>query len=290
MKIVACIVTYNRLELLKRCVKALESQTYKVAEIIIVNNDSSDGTTEWLEQKENIIHHKQSNNGGAYGFKTAIELSLLNNADAIWLMDDDGYPEINALEKMLNYKDLMPAVLNSAVINEKNNKELVWKVNNTDKLYNLKLKLIPGIAHLFNGTLIDADVVNNIGLPNDSLVIWGDESEYFERIIKNYSVYTISDSFHFHPKAGFSVFNDLALNFKLIYYFRNRYFVYLVKYDNKIRALFNYTIFILELFIIILFYNTQKIKKIKLLWLAYKSALRNDYISLMRAKDILSEI
>jgi GT2 family glycosyltransferase len=290
MKVVACIVTYNRLELLKRCINALENQTYKVSKIIIINNDSNDGTSEWLEKKDNIIHHKQSNYGGAYGFKTAIELSLSDDADAIWLMDDDGYPANDALEKMLNYSDLMPAVLNSAVINEKNNKELVWKVNNTDQLDNLKSKLIPGIAHLFNGTLIHADVVKNIGLPNDSLVIWGDESEYFERIIKKYSVYTISDSFHFHPKAGFSVFKDLAFNFKLIYYFRNRYFVYLVKYENKFAAFFNYTIFILELFMIILIFNTQKIKKIKLLWLAYRSALRNEYISLTRAKDILSEI
>lgn len=290
MNIAACIVTYNRLDLLKRCVKALEHQTYKLAKIIIVNNDSTDGTTEWLESQKNLIHHKQPNHGGAYGFKTAIELGLRNQVDAIWLMDDDGYPNKDALERMLNYKSLMPAILNSLVVNEKNPNELVWRVNNKDNLLDLPEKIVPGIAHLFNGTLLDVEVVKNVGLPNDKLVIWGDESEYFERVKKKYSIYTVTDSYHFHPKAGFSVFKDLDLNFKLIFYFRNRYFVYLKKYENKSIVFLKYTIFIIQLLMIILFLNTKKVKKIKLLWIAYSSVLRNKHVSLLKAKDILNEI
>ena len=42
--------TYNRLELLKRAVQSIQNQTYKNFEIIIVDDNSSDGTQEFLEK------------------------------------------------------------------------------------------------------------------------------------------------------------------------------------------------------------------------------------------------
>lgn len=48
-KIAAVIVTYNRLELLKECLQAVQEQSKKVYSIVVVNNASTDGTTEFLE-------------------------------------------------------------------------------------------------------------------------------------------------------------------------------------------------------------------------------------------------
>ena len=42
------IPTYNRLELLKRAVQSVQNQTYKNFEIIIVDDNSSDGTQDFL--------------------------------------------------------------------------------------------------------------------------------------------------------------------------------------------------------------------------------------------------
>jgi GT2 family glycosyltransferase len=290
MEIAVCIVTYNRLELLKRCILAIENQTIKPSKIFVINNSSTDGTSEWLESMKNLTHFTQPNEGGALGFKKAIEISLNYDVDAVWLMDDDGYPQNDALEKLLLNKSLMPTVLNSLVVNEANPIELVWKVNAKDDIIGLKEKVVPGIAHLFNGSLIHIKVIKDIGLPNDKLVIWGDESEYFERIIKKYTVYTITDSYHFHPKASFSVFNDFNLNFKLLFYFRNRYFIFLQKFENRFIALLKYSFFVLQIFLIILLKNSQKVKKVKLLWYAYRSVIGNNYISLSKSKEILNEI
>lgn len=41
------IPTYNRLELLKRAVQSVQNQTYKNFEIIIVDDNSSDGTQDF---------------------------------------------------------------------------------------------------------------------------------------------------------------------------------------------------------------------------------------------------
>ena len=65
MQVTAVIVTYNRLELLKECIAAVKAQTYKPSFILVVNNDSTDGTTEWLNQQSDLIVIHQPNKGGA---------------------------------------------------------------------------------------------------------------------------------------------------------------------------------------------------------------------------------
>ncbi|MBK6915081.1 MAG: glycosyltransferase [Ignavibacteriales bacterium] len=101
MKITAVVVTYNRLELLKQCIESIRNQTQKLDKIIVVNNDSIDGTFEWLNSQEDITHINQKNLGGAGGFYTGIKTAYNNGFDWIWCMDDDGLPEINALENLL---------------------------------------------------------------------------------------------------------------------------------------------------------------------------------------------
>lgn len=49
MKIIAVVVTYNRLSLLKRNLDCLR-QNKPLSSIIVVNNGSTDGTAEWLAE------------------------------------------------------------------------------------------------------------------------------------------------------------------------------------------------------------------------------------------------
>jgi rhamnopyranosyl-N-acetylglucosaminyl-diphospho-decaprenol beta-1,3/1,4-galactofuranosyltransferase len=51
MKIIAVIVTFNRLSLLKKCISAVTQQSRKPDEIIVINNGSTDGTESWLSQQ-----------------------------------------------------------------------------------------------------------------------------------------------------------------------------------------------------------------------------------------------
>ena len=44
MKNTAIVVTYNRLSLLKECIHGILSQTKKADNIIVINNQSTDGT------------------------------------------------------------------------------------------------------------------------------------------------------------------------------------------------------------------------------------------------------
>ncbi|MDK6591391.1 glycosyltransferase, partial [Actinotignum timonense] len=44
MRVAAVVVTYNRVELLKKTLTALEAQEYPVSKIVVVDNASTDAT------------------------------------------------------------------------------------------------------------------------------------------------------------------------------------------------------------------------------------------------------
>ena len=65
-KIIAVVVTYNRKELLKKCIGKLRENN--PSQIIVVNNDSTDGTAQWLETQTDLMVIQQENLGGSGGF------------------------------------------------------------------------------------------------------------------------------------------------------------------------------------------------------------------------------
>ena len=65
----AIITTHNRVELLKRAIDSVFSQTYKTVECIVVDDASEDGTREYCETQKNIkyiIISKEESKGGNY--------------------------------------------------------------------------------------------------------------------------------------------------------------------------------------------------------------------------------
>ena len=92
-KVLCVVVTYNRLQLLKECIDCLRTQTFKKFDVLVVNNDSTDGTKEWLSEQTDITVINQKNLGGAGGFYTGTKWGYDNGYEWMWLMDDDGKPE-----------------------------------------------------------------------------------------------------------------------------------------------------------------------------------------------------
>ena len=75
MNIAIVLVTFNRLEKLKIALKKYQEQTYLPKHLIVVDNCSTDGTREFLEQWEKIedkyekhVLRLSTNTGGAGGF------------------------------------------------------------------------------------------------------------------------------------------------------------------------------------------------------------------------------
>ena len=108
MKTVALIVTFNRLEKLKLCWAVTARQSFD--HIVIVNNASSDGTTEWLAHlSDPRLHLLQlnENTGGAGGFKQGSRYIAENiSADWVFIYDDDAWPQDNIVEFFSQLKQI----------------------------------------------------------------------------------------------------------------------------------------------------------------------------------------
>ena len=102
MNIIAVVVTYNRKELLKRNITCLRANT-PVSSIVVVNNGSTDGTGEWLDDQKDLTVIHQENVGGSGGFYRGIQYAYQAGADWIWCMDDDVFPRADCMEHLLPY-------------------------------------------------------------------------------------------------------------------------------------------------------------------------------------------
>jgi GT2 family glycosyltransferase len=99
----AVVVTYNRKRLLLDCLEALARQTHPLDGILVVDNASTDGTLEALEQSGIEVDYLRlsRNGGGAEGFHYGVRHGRDAGCDWIWLMDDDCAPDPDALERLL---------------------------------------------------------------------------------------------------------------------------------------------------------------------------------------------
>jgi rhamnopyranosyl-N-acetylglucosaminyl-diphospho-decaprenol beta-1,3/1,4-galactofuranosyltransferase len=205
--VAAVVVTFNRLDDLKKCLESLRAQTRPPDQIIVVNNGSTDGTTSWLEQQPSLHVVIQSNQGGAGGFATGIRLGFEGGYDGIWCMDDDCLATPDALANLLASPNIGPAIKNCISISTRDSTELAFYVDRPNRSYRkvsdmVDVDLVYGVASLFNGTLISAEVVEKIGLPDKKLFIWGDEVEYMTRALKmGFPVVTVTKAVFYHPPS-----------------------------------------------------------------------------------------
>lgn len=91
-RISAIIPSYNRLQSLRIAVESVKSQRYPVHELIVVDDGSTDGTSEWCREQQGITLISQSNHGVSHARNRAIERAT---GDWIGLLDSDDrwYPE-----------------------------------------------------------------------------------------------------------------------------------------------------------------------------------------------------
>ena len=194
-RVTAVVVTYNRCEMLQRCLAHLAAQTAP-CDVLVVDNASTDGTQQWL--REYCAAHPgvrvlrmQENTGGAGGFSAGIEESVKAGYDGAWIMDDDCLPQSDALERLLEADRLLGGaehygLLSSAVL-WTDGRECRMNRQKLRKRYYEYLELLQhGLVQIEQATfvslLIPAATVRKVGLPIREFFIWGDDIEYTRRI------------------------------------------------------------------------------------------------------------
>jgi rhamnopyranosyl-N-acetylglucosaminyl-diphospho-decaprenol beta-1,3/1,4-galactofuranosyltransferase len=214
--IAAVVVTFNRLELLRRLVAAL-LDTDDLDEVLVVDNASTDGTGEWLrsaEAEHEGLHARllTHNSGGAGGFHEGLRWAVERGADLVWLMDDDGLPEPGCLPTLLAHAGDLD-FWGPVVVDEQDPERLVFPIRlpgGTRVVHQMAEVrraaddgLIRGIVIPFNGVLVTRALVERIGLPRAEFFIWGDDHEYRLRAERSGArVATVVGARVHHPSVG----------------------------------------------------------------------------------------
>lgn len=102
IRLVAVVVTYNRLEkLVVTLERLLQTSSHDLSAIVVIDNASTDGTQSWLNgQTDSRLHivRRASNGGGSAGFSDGMKIAFETyDPDWIVVMDDDGRPCEGAL-------------------------------------------------------------------------------------------------------------------------------------------------------------------------------------------------
>ncbi len=98
-KISFVLPTFNRIAWLPRCIETLQDQTERDIEIIVINDNSDDGTKEFLDEyaptdSRIVVVHNETNLGA--GKSRNIGTSLAKSEIVCVCDDDDEYPEDRA--------------------------------------------------------------------------------------------------------------------------------------------------------------------------------------------------
>lgn len=239
MKTTALVVTFNRLKLLEECLAAIDFQTTPVDHVIVIDNHSTDGTKEFLDQITNpnfkVVHMAQ-NRGGSAGFYRGMQEFINSNSDELlWLMDDDTIPETDTLQKLLEagqniyefgflasnvrWTDGSPALMNIPVVDP-----LDWNQTANGKGFYPVIK-----SASFVSLMIPREVIQQVGLPYKEFFIWGDDAEYTARISREHTSYFVPNSIVIHKmkqNTGVDIVSDNSDRLDRYFYsFRNRMFL-----------------------------------------------------------------
>ena len=200
------IVTYNRLEKLKKTLQCYENQTQTFRNLIVVNNHSTDGTSEYLKEwsKKETPFGKHvittnENLGGAGGFYTGQKKAMTMQPDWVFIADDDAYPEPDMMQRFCEFTEgndiSRYAAICAAVYNPDNTldvshrsryevrqgKYFTWN-SSTEEDYQKPFFKIDFLSYV--GSFLNVNALKKVGLVNPKFFIYNDDSEHSLRLRK----------------------------------------------------------------------------------------------------------
>ena len=276
-RVATVVVTYNRKELLLENIKSLMQQTRaKEQDIIIIDNNSTDGTYEVLQQhivNNDIIYcNTGANLGGAGGFNYGMRYALEAGYDYVWVMDDDCMPAANCLDVFLTYEKEHAGecgFLSSKVLWQ-DGKICVMNVPRATMYRNNKdfsSKAVSVSMASFVSFFVPASVVKDVGLPIKDFFIWTDDWEFSRRISLKYPCYLLNESVVTHKSKsniGANIATESAERLdRFFYLYRND--VYLYRREGMQGFLYE-TVRLSYHFLTILLKSDNKILRLKKLY------------------------
>lgn len=283
--VAAIVVTYNRKDLLKECLRRLMEQRGAECDIVLIDNASTDGTYEELlpliNEKKIIYFNTEKNLGGAGGFQYGIIKAAALGYKYAWLMDDDTYVKRDSLEKLLsadkrlngNYGFLSSvAYWKDGSICNMNRQKISLK----EKVSDYRSAEVPVIMATFVSFFVKMDVVKKVGLPIKEFFIWSDDLEYTRRISRQMPCYMIPESKVLHymgsnNKVGIESESEERLwRYELVY--RNE--MYLYRREGIKGQFYMFSRVCFHILKVLLKAKESKLKKIKVILKSFNAGFK----------------
>lgn len=183
------VVTYNRSELLHKCLQALTQSHRKPDVVVVVDNASTDDTqavvaqaAPWFTGSQFIARHLVDNTGGAGGFHEGTKTALDAGADWVFLMDDDVLVLPDAFDALGQWTSRFWCLQGQRV--DEDGQPVRWKPYVHDRSW-LPFKRSSNEfeadgatevnSGIFEGMLLHKSVVAQVGLPDPRFfLVWDD--------------------------------------------------------------------------------------------------------------------
>jgi len=201
LRVVAVVVTWNRVKLLAECLTMLDAQTRRPDVVVVVDNASTDGSEEMIRTRFPDVHlvRLTRNTGGAGGFSAGLAEAVdVHHADLVWAMDDDTIPSETTLAELLaSYTAYGPGLglVASRVVwidgrdqprnIPRNIPRYPGRVYRADRRAALAAGGRPVRTASFVSLLVEAGAIREFGLPTADFFIWNDDFEFTARLLRH---------------------------------------------------------------------------------------------------------
>jgi rhamnopyranosyl-N-acetylglucosaminyl-diphospho-decaprenol beta-1,3/1,4-galactofuranosyltransferase len=234
----AVVVTYNRRDLLAECLDRLSRQTRLPDRILVVDNASTDGTSDLLAARDGIeVLRLPENAGGAGGFARGMEAAYAHGHDWIWVLDDDTFTDERCLEELLHGAQRAPyrASVVCSVVRWRD--DTLHPMNRPWLRLNQRTEFARAAAAslalirtaTFVSTMVHRDAVTEHGVPPAHYFVWLDDMEYTGRVLRRGAGYMVPASrvWHWTPRAY-----DTIVDSRERFYYKARNHLWLLRGES----------------------------------------------------------
>lgn len=224
-KVFIIVLNYNGKDVLFECLKSVYRIDYSNLEVVVVDNNSKDGSFESAQASFQKFHFIRNNRnlGFSAGNNVAIRWALEKMADYIFLLNNDAIIKEGALKKMIHSaeKDAVTGIFSPVIYKNEDERE-IWfsggrinwiKMRTEHITSSKKTEYITGCA-----MLIKKEVFSKIGLFNEDYFLYYEDADFSWRarragfglrIIPEASVYHAEKSSENPSKIYWLVYSGL---------------------------------------------------------------------------------
>lgn len=194
-KLFVIVLNYNGKDTLPACLASVYQSDYSNFEVVVVDNNSKDGSFEAAKNQFSRAHFIRSpqNIGFAKGNNLGLRFALEKFADFVLLLNNDAFLQKNTLSMLLEaaQEKKSPAIFNPLIVNKNDQKiwfaggEIKWlQMKNVHLTKTTAAKIYPTQYCTGCAMLVSKEIFKKIGLFDERYFLYYEDADFSVRALK----------------------------------------------------------------------------------------------------------